>query len=108
MSRELYLEETGDWFHKGKLSEFEQKFKNIEKVDCFDKNSVYSLKLFTEHLTFVQTVFHPDDITSCVARCVEYGFKAQLELLLDKINYLIGLTAQKLDKRLLLRRAVLT
>jgi hypothetical protein len=106
---ELYLEETGTYYHQGQLPQLESRLLPLCRTDEFEKNTVYSAQLFEEHLAHVASVAYLDDLTSCVARCVEYGFEQQLRLLLSQLDRLVELSMSNdevtiLDYRLLLRK----
>lgn len=109
----IYYEETGTYFHNGTLASKESKLielikPNDDEIVLFEKNLIYSPKLFELHLSYVQEVTILDDITSCVSRCVEYGIKDSLILLLKNIDRLIGMSTDEFvkicDKQLLLRK----
>jgi len=103
---ELFIEEAGTYFRQGRLGQLETQLLPQCREDQFQKNTIYSLGLFQEHLKYVTQVPYLDDLTSCVARCVEYGFREQLVLLLTNLDRLVKMSTDQvsLDTRLLLRR----
>ena len=107
---ELYLEEVNTYYYRGDLPDLlDALMKKLDGHGRFEKNLVYSPELFREHLNYVSEVEDPDNITSTVARCVEYGFREQLSLLLPQIDgwllsKKINNGTHSLDKRLLLRK----
>lgn len=103
----MYLEEAGTYYHQGQLPQLESQLLPLCRTNEFEKNTIYSAQLFEEHLTHVASVAYLDDLTSCVARCVEYGFEQQLSLLLSQLDRLVELSNDEvttLDYRLLLRK----
>jgi hypothetical protein len=75
----------------------------------FEKNTISSLPIFEAHLKTVTKVFYMDQLNSAITRCVEYGYQAQLELLLERLDDLIKVCqcldgCRTLDRRLMLRK----
>lgn len=109
----IYIEEIGNYYHAGTLTDKEEIL--LEMINCvnddivlFEKNTIYNFRLFEAHCNRVQQVNYLDDITSCVSRCIEYGFKRQLLLLLSNLERLISMSVDTIinviDKKLLLRK----
>ena len=91
-------------YHDGTLPEVEDEFLACASSATFHRNTVYSYKILTEHLSHVTQVDNLDDVTSAIARCVEYGFTLQLQALLSRLPHLVTLNPGQLDRRLLLRK----
>lgn len=110
MDDEIYFEEVGAYYHRGILPSLEDKlFLMINERNSFEKNLIYSVRLFEAHIKIINSVDYLDDITSSVARCVEYGLKPQMEILLANLDRLLSMATYDdgvtiLDKRLLLRK----
>lgn len=109
VNKKIYLEDAGLFFHEKKLDENRSDLIEASRVPLYEKAAVYDLQVLTEHLKYVCEVNNFDDITSSVARCVEYGLKPELEFLLSNLNDLIKKCICKdhvtqPDYRLLLRK----
>ena len=104
------FEEIFIYFHRGTLPEVEDELLNIvNEYDSYEKSVVYSSRVLEAHIGHVREVDYLDDITSSVARCVEYGLKDQLEILLKNLDKLVSLATHFdgvtiLDRRLMLRK----
>ena len=100
----------GTYFHSGRISQVDDALLDcIAEYDSYEKNAVYSSRVLEAHIKHIKEVDYLDDITSSVARCVEYGLKDQLEILLNNLDKLLSLAIHSdgvtlLDRRLLLRK----
>lgn len=109
MAEEAYLEDISVFYHNRTLPQYESKLIQVAKeAEYYEKNAVYSLKVYSVHLEHVKSISCLDDITSTVARCVEYGLMEQLEYLLSKLTRLLSIATHEdgvtiLDQRLFLR-----
>lgn len=109
-SDNLYLEDMITYFHDKTLEQHEDKLlEAVKDVEDYEKNTIYNLKIFSAHIQTIKHVKYLDDITSSVARCVEYGLKLELQHLLLNLELLLSLATHHdgittIDKRLLLRK----
>jgi hypothetical protein len=110
MITQINLEEVITYFHEGKLVENENAFlASVKDEEYYEKGVVYSAKILEAHIKVIKYVNYLDDITSSIARCVEYGLKLQLDILIKYLDKLTLMGVHKdgvtvLDKRLLLRK----
>lgn len=103
----LYLEDIRTYIRQGKLAEYEDQLLSLAREYLYFENAtVYSAKILELHLKLIEEVPNLDDVSSAIMRCVEHGFTAQLQLLLENLPRLVSMCERKapLDKRLLLRK----
>jgi hypothetical protein len=114
MRQLLFLEDISLLYHNKTLTIHEDTLlHSVNESDSYEKNCIYSIRVFSAHIKKVLHVTCLDDITSSVARCIEHNFEPQLKSLLSSLPMLLSLATyadgvNTLDTRLLLRKCNIT
>lgn len=78
----------------------------VPNQQVFQKNAIYDEDIFRKHLQYVTKIEESDYLKSVVERCVEKGWLSRLNLVINKLPFLLSILEKGsiLDKHLLLRK----